>query len=114
MPINPDGTISAPLQRYVTRVLLEVPFTSPDVIQAVLDHTSIVQTIDAAINEYSSFGVLADILDGDINLTYAKTPTAVPEGEGQDGGLSCDQCGEKPGIDFIDGCGSVCEDCNGA
>lgn len=94
MPINSDGTISAQLQRYVTRVVLEFSYNAtPDYAEE--NHKYILESVNCiavAVDECLA-------LDGarpQVHVSNAKHPVALdskspqplPEGEEAEGGSS--------------------------
>lgn len=106
MPIDKDGTITAPSegQRYITRVLVEAEYDAASPEQAQLSHAMILGYLTMMTDDMPS---------ADFQLTYsqlpqdAKNPAALPEGEGEDGVQPGDEH-DHLGHD-TDGCGECVE-----
>ena len=85
MPIQPDGTITPVLQRYVTRVVLEFTYDAYSAERAQEEHDSIIDSLVYGASVLDEF-LAHDGGRPETAVSNAKSPQLLPEGEEAEGG----------------------------
>jgi hypothetical protein len=87
MPIDTDGVITPDYPKYLTRFVVEFIHPAESEAYAQETHDQILDDLTRGVYVMDELLALSGI-QCRIRTAQSKTPTAVPEGEGQDGGSS--------------------------